>query len=99
MSLIRLCRWDFSPLAASAACNGAQGKTIDWLLHPEFQFDDIGMPIGGMRVPTPYFPGAGSFLYAIAVMSAGWDGAKQGNAPGFPVNGWSVQVEGMNKAL
>jgi hypothetical protein len=86
-------------LAMSAARNGAQEKAIDWLLHPEFQFDDIGMPIGGTRVPTPYFPGAGSFLYTIAMMAAGWDGAKEGNAPGFPSNGWSVRVEGLNRAL
>ncbi|RXW12671.1 hypothetical protein EST38_g13182 [Candolleomyces aberdarensis] len=91
--------WDFPMLAMSAARNGAQEKAIDWLLHPEFQFDDVGMPIGGTRVPTPYFPGAGSLLYAIAMMAAGWDGARQGNAPGFPADGWRVRAEGLNKAL
>ncbi|KAF6761499.1 Six-hairpin glycosidase-like protein [Ephemerocybe angulata] len=90
--------WDFPMLAMSAARNSLQSKAVDFLLHPEFQFDDVGMPIGGARVPTPYFPGAGSLLYAIAMMAKGWDGQGE-NAPGFPAEGWKVRVEGLNKAL
>lgn len=87
-------------LAMSAARNGFQSEAIDFLLHPEFQFDDIGMPIGGVRVPTPYFPGSGSLLYAVAMMANGWDGIQEGRiAPGFPNDGWAVRVEGLNKAL
>lgn len=85
-------------LALSAARNGEPEQAIEWLLHPLFQFDDVGMPIGGVRVPTPYFPGSGALLYAIAFMAAGWDGST-GTAPGFPSTGWAVQVEGMYKAL
>lgn len=91
-------RWDFPMLAMSAARNGDTENAIEWLLHDLFQFDDVGMPIGGVRVPTPYFPGSGSLLYAIAMMSAGWDGSN-GTAPGFPTQGWRVRVEGMSKSL
>lgn len=84
-------------LAMSAARNGDANHAIDWLLNPLYQFDDVGMPIGGVRVPTPYFPGSGSFLLAIAMMAAGWDGSK-GEAPGFP-DGWRVRLENINKAL
>lgn len=85
-------------LAMSAARIGDTEKAIEWLLHPLFEFDDVGMPIGGVRVPTPYFPGSGALLYAIAMMASGWDGASQ-TAPGFPNQGWLVRVEGVSKAL
>ncbi|KAI4518732.1 hypothetical protein K525DRAFT_242015 [Schizophyllum commune Loenen D] len=90
--------WDFPMLAMSAARIGDAEKAIDWLLHPLFQFDDVGMPIGGVRVPTPYFPGSGGLLYAVAMMAAGWDGS-EGMAPGFPKQGWNITVEGISRAL
>ncbi|EMD36550.1 hypothetical protein CERSUDRAFT_115580 [Gelatoporia subvermispora B] len=90
--------WDFGMLAMSAARNGDTEKALEWLLHPLFQFDDVGMPVGGVRVPTPYFPGAGSLLYAIAMMAAGWDGSTT-EAPGFPNEGWKVTVENISVAL
>ncbi|KAL4263521.1 Six-hairpin glycosidase-like protein [Pleurotus pulmonarius] len=40
--------WDFPMLAMSAARNGQTNKAVEWLLHPLFQFDDAGMPIGGL---------------------------------------------------
>ncbi|KAF5370912.1 hypothetical protein D9615_009788 [Tricholomella constricta] len=39
--------WDFPMLAMSAARNGDRDKAIEWLLHPLFAFDDVGMPVGG----------------------------------------------------
>ncbi|KAJ7489245.1 Six-hairpin glycosidase-like protein [Mycena latifolia] len=108
--------WDFPLLAMSAARIGEQEKAVEWLLHPLFQFDDVGMPVGGVRrvciygfvywyliilpyrVPTPYFPGSGGLLYAIAMMAEGWDGSN-GTAPGFPAEGWNVRAEGMSKAM
>ncbi|EEB87136.1 hypothetical protein MPER_15637, partial [Moniliophthora perniciosa FA553] len=90
--------WDFPMLAMSAARNGDTEKAIEWLLDPLFIFDDVGMPVGGVRVPTPYFPGSGSLLYAVAMMAAGWDGSER-DAPGFPESGWKVRVEGVNKAI
>ncbi|KAK1216363.1 hypothetical protein PQX77_020977 [Marasmius sp. AFHP31] len=90
--------WDFPMLAMSAARNGETETAIDWLLDPLFIFDDVGMPVGGVRVPTPYFPGSGSLLYAVAIMAGGWD-ESTGHAPGFPKDGWNVRVEGISKAL
>ena len=90
--------WDFGMLAMSAARSSEPDKAIDWLLHERFVFDDVGMPEGGTRVPTPYFPGSGSLLLAVAMMAEGWDGSKI-PAPGFPTQGWFVQSEGIRKAL
>ncbi|KAJ3532417.1 hypothetical protein NM688_g7426 [Phlebia brevispora] len=90
--------WDFPMLAMSAARNGEAEKAIEWLLHPLFQFDDVGMPIGGVRVPTPYFPGSGALLYAVAMMAEGWDGSLS-PAPGFPADGWNVSTEHISRAL
>lgn len=42
-------RWDFPLLAMSAARIGEQEKAVEWLLHPLFRFDDVGMPVGGVR--------------------------------------------------
>lgn len=39
-------------LAMSAARNNDTEKAIEWLLDPLFQFDDVGMPIGGVKVTT-----------------------------------------------
>lgn len=85
-------------LAMSAARNGETEKAVEWLLHPLFQFDDVGMPVSTLRVPTPYFPGAGALLYAVAMMAEGWDGS-DGAAPGFPEEGWQVRTEGLSKAM
>ena len=68
--------WDFPVLAMSAARNGMPSEAVDFLLDPLFQFDDVGMPIGGRRVATPYFPSSGGLLYAVAFMAAGWDGVE-----------------------
>ena len=90
--------WDFGMLAMSAARNSEPERAVSWLLHDLFSFDDVGMPTGGTRVPTPYFPGSGSLLLATAFMAEGWDGSS-GPAPGFPRTGWNVRTEGMAKAL
>ncbi|KAF7369189.1 hypothetical protein MVEN_00246200 [Mycena venus] len=90
--------WDFPMLAISAARIGEQDQAIEFLLDPFFQFDDTGYPVGGVRVPTPYFPGSGALLYAVAMMAHGWDGST-GNAPGFPAQGWNVRAEGLSKAM
>ena len=47
---------------------------------------------------TIYLPGNGGLLYATAMMAAGWDGAPEGNAPGFPRDGrWVVRWEGLRQ--
>ncbi|KAH7103384.1 Six-hairpin glycosidase-like protein [Auriculariales sp. MPI-PUGE-AT-0066] len=91
--------WDFPLLAMSAARIGEPDQAVSWLLHPLFGFDEVGMPTGGVRVATPYFPGSGGLLLAAAFMAEGWDGDEEyGHAPGFPKN-WTVRVEGLRKAL
>jgi len=36
----------------------------------------------------------------VAMMAAGWDGAPDKNAPGFPDDGsWTVRLEGLKPAL
>lgn len=45
-----------------------------------------------------YLPANSAFMAAAGLMAAGWDGAPNINAPGFPQDGnWVVRVEGMNK--
>lgn len=56
--------WDFSLLAMNSLRLGNVNQAIAYLLHPVFQFDDAGYPVGGSRVPTPYFPNAASLLLA-----------------------------------
>ena len=85
-------------LAMSAARNGETEQAMEWLLHPLFQCDDVGMPVGGVRVPTPYFPGSGALLLAVAMMAEGWDGSES-PAPGFPAEGWVVRTENISRAL
>lgn len=74
---------------------GDTDQAIEYLLHPIFQFDDAGYPVGGSRVPTPYFPNSGGLMLALAMMAGGWDGE-----PGmhFP-KGWNVKVEGFVPGL
>ena len=91
--------WDFGMLAMNAARVGHYEKAIEFLLDKNLVLDDVGLVQGTKQVPSPYFPGNGSFLYAIAFMAAGWDGAPSGNAPGFPSQGWDVQWENLSPAL
>ena len=62
-------------LAMSAARKNNPDLAISWLMDDLFAFDDVGMPTGGTRVPTPYFPGSGSLLLAVGMMAGGWDGS------------------------
>ena len=91
--------WDFPMLAMCAARLGNPAQALDFLLYagPRFEFDDAGLATGG---PFPYFPSNGALLYAVALMAAGWDGAPQRHAPGFPDDGsWTVRAEGLHRAL
>jgi protein-glucosylgalactosylhydroxylysine glucosidase len=46
---------------------------------------------------TIYLPGNGGLLTATAMMAAGWDGAPEIHAPGFPQDGsWKVKYEGLS---
>ena len=90
--------WDFPWIAMSFVRNGDPDGALDMLLHdsPQNRYDERGVNLGG---PCPYLPGNGGLLYVVAMMTAGWDGAPEGNAPGFPNNGkWNVKHEGLKQA-
>jgi len=91
--------WDFPMLAMCAARLGHGDLAVDLLLnYPSFKLEEHGLVDGGG--PFPYFPGNGGLLYAVALMAAGWDGAPDKDAPGFPQDGsWVVKWEGLKKAL
>ncbi|KIA75761.1 hypothetical protein HK57_00441 [Aspergillus ustus] len=87
--------WDFPMLAMTSLRLGDVEGAVAWLLHENFQFDDVGNPVGGTVVPTPYFPASSALLYAVAMMAGGWDGAE---GPHFPAH-WRVKVEGFAASL
>ena len=90
--------WDFPMTAMCAAKCGDPRTAVDMLMHSSasFQFNASGLPIRGR---APYLPSTGGLLYAVALMAAGWDGAPDRNAPGFPDDGsWVVKWEGLKKA-
>jgi hypothetical protein len=90
--------WDFPMMAMAAARNGEPGLAVESLLRPskKFAFTANGLSTGG---PFPYFPSNGGLLYAVAMMAAGWDGAPNRHAPGFPDDGtWTVAWEGLKPA-
>lgn len=87
--------WDFSMLAMNSLRLGNVDQALQYLLHPNYKFDDAGYPEGGERVPTPYFPNSGGLLLAMAMMAGGWDGEP---GPHFPSE-WKVTVEGFSPGL
>ena len=90
--------WDFPMMAMAAARTGEPAMAVDALLYPSKKcaFTANGLSTGG---PFPYFPSNGGLLYAVALMAAGWDGAPNRNAPGFPNDGtWTVRWEGLKSA-
>ncbi len=91
--------WDFPMMAMAAARNGESEMAVDALFVDSHknQFLANGCVTGG---PFPYFPANGGLLYAVALMCAGWDGAPDKNAPGFPDDGsWVVRHEGLRRAI
>jgi hypothetical protein len=90
--------WDFPWMAMAAARVGDPKLAVDALLNPSRKnhYDERGLCTGG---PGPYLPGNGGLLYAVAMMTAGWDGATNRNAPGFPNDGsWTVKWENLKPA-
>ncbi|MDR2139683.1 MAG: sialate O-acetylesterase [Tannerella sp.] len=90
--------WDFPMMAMAAARNGETRIAVNALLHPSCKntYNQVGLSTGG---PFPYFPSNGGLLYAVAMMAAGWDGAPNTHAPGFPDDGsWTVRFEDLSCA-
>ncbi len=87
--------WDFTWLAMAAARTGQPQLAVEALLSDNsknsYSIEGIN---GGW-----YLPGNGGLLYAVAMMAAGWDGAPDKHAPGFPDDGsWVVRWEGLKRA-
>ena len=92
--------WDFPEVAMCAARLGDGATAIDALLMPSpkntYLANGHNWQTDGLCV---YLPGNGGLLYAVALMAAGWDGAPNINAPGFPQDGsWKVRWEGLKPA-
>ena len=72
-------------LAVEALMKEARGNR--WLANGHC-YQDKALPA--------YLPGNGGLLTAVTMMAAGWDGAPDKHAPGFPQNGnWTVRCEGL----
>jgi len=80
--------WDYPLVAMCAARLGQPERAVEALLLdvPKNQYRPNGH---NHRRPglTIYLPGNGGPLAAVVVMAAGWDGAPEGQAPGFPAGG------------
>ena len=89
--------WDYPVIAMTAARVGMPEIAIDALLmnvkknrylNNGHNYQDNNLPV--------YLPGNGGLLTAIAMMAAGWEGAPDIPAPGFPCNGqWVIKYEGL----
>jgi protein-glucosylgalactosylhydroxylysine glucosidase len=93
--------WDYPMMAMTAARLGKPDQAIDALLMDTpknvYRLNGHNHQRPGLTI---YLPGNGGLLYAVALMAAGWDGAPDGNAPGFPHDGrWVVRWEGLRRAM
>jgi hypothetical protein len=92
--------WDYPMLAMCAARLGEPERAIDALLldTPKNHYGINGHVYQRPGL-TIYLPANGGLLYAAAMMAAGWDGAPDKPAPGFPANGqWTVRWENLRPA-
>ena len=91
--------WDYPMLAMTAARVGLPELAIDafFIDSQKNLYWPNGHNYQRSNLPT-YLPGNGGLLTAVAMMAAGWDGAPDRDAPGFPDNGqWQVEWEGLKK--
>ncbi|MBN1783159.1 glycoside hydrolase family 65, partial [bacterium] len=89
--------WDYPLIAMTAARVGEPEMAVDALLMDVQRNTYLtnGHNYQDRRL-TLYLPGNGGLLTAAAMMAAGWDGAPEGHAPGFPADGgWHVEWEGL----
>jgi hypothetical protein len=91
--------WDYPLLAMTAARLAEPDLAVDALLLDTPKNRYLGCGHNPQRPDLPlYLPGNGGLLYATAMMAAGWDGAPDRPAPGFPEKGWRVRAEGLSRA-
>ncbi|OHB68401.1 MAG: glycoside hydrolase family 65 [Planctomycetes bacterium RBG_13_62_9] len=91
--------WDYPVLAMTAARLGEPDKAVEalFLESPKNRYLANGHNYQSARLPV-YLPGNGGLLAAVAMMAAGWDGAPDRPAPGFPNDGkWRVRWEGLRR--
>lgn len=93
--------WDYPMAAMTAARIGEPELAIDILMLDKPEYNNHYLLNGhcfqsaNKDLPV-YLPGNGGLLTAAAMMAAGWDGAPDKHAPGFPDDGsWIVQWEGL----
>lgn len=93
--------WDYPLTAMTAARLGQPRIAIDSLLMATEKNRYLPNGHNWQRQNLPcYLPGNGGLLYSIALMAAGWRGAPQRHAPGFPDDGsWTVRWELLNSEL
>ncbi len=89
--------WDYALIAMTAARVGRPDLAVEALMMdaPKNRYLPSGHNYQDDRLPL-YLPGNGGLLTAVAMMAAGWDGAPERNAPGFPEEGWTVRHEGLH---
>ena len=93
--------WDYPMTAMTAARLDERKLAIDSLLMVTAKNRYLPNGHNYQRPNLPcYLPGNGGLLYAIGLMAAGWKGAPNVSAPGFPDDGsWKVRWEGLNSRL
>jgi hypothetical protein len=91
--------WDYPMMAMNAARLNMPEKAVDALLMnlQKNTYLPNGHNYQDERLRI-YLPGNGGLLTAVAMMAAGWDGAPDRHAPGFPDNGqWKLRWEGLHR--
>jgi hypothetical protein len=91
--------WDFPMTAMCAARLGEGDAAVDALLMKSAKNEYLPNGHNYQRSNLQlYLPGNGGLLSAVAMMSAGWDGAPADRPnPGWPTRGWSVRWEGLKR--
>ncbi|MBD3275860.1 MAG: hypothetical protein GF372_11140 [Candidatus Marinimicrobia bacterium] len=90
--------WDYPLTAMTAARVGEPEIAIEALLMDvqKNTYLNNGHNYQDDRL-TLYLPGNGGLLSAVAMMAAGWEGAPDIHAPGFPQSDeWTVRWEGLH---
>ncbi|WP_224995990.1 hypothetical protein [Cesiribacter sp. SM1] len=91
--------WDYPMMAMNAARLHMPEKAVDALFMnlQKNTYLPNGHNYQDKRLRI-YLPGNGGLLTAVGMMAAGWDGAPDLHAPGFPKDGsWKVRWEGLHK--
>jgi hypothetical protein len=93
--------WDYPLAAMTAARLGEPGLAVNALTMKTEKNGYLPNGHNWQRKDLPcYLPGNGGLLYAAAMMAAGWQGAPQSHAPGFPADSsWTVRWEKLNSLL